>query len=189
MVVKWTQCKRRKKDGSRETIACPEAIVLYRKIMGGVDLADQMAGLYDLDCKSLKWWKKVFYLFLLFAVVNSWVVHKELQRKPKMAFLDFLCDLSESLIAKGQSGNPVKKSSRSGRRSNEWNSWRMWGNTYPQKEKHAEDVQDVHKKDSRREQRLYAKAALFRIAKIASLSVMNKKNAFATVCTQRLLGH
>jgi len=83
--------------------------------MGGVDLADQMAGLYDLDRKSLKWWKKVFYRFLLFAVVNSWVVHKELQRKPKMAFLDFLCDLSESLIAKGQSGNPVKRSSRSGR--------------------------------------------------------------------------
>jgi len=54
--------------------------------MGGVDLADQIAGLYDLDRKSLKWWKKVFYRFLLFAVVNSWVVHKELQRKPKMAF-------------------------------------------------------------------------------------------------------
>ena len=109
--------QKKKKDGSRETIACPEAIVLYRKIMGGVDLADQMAGLYDLDRKSLKWWKKFFYRFLLFAAVNSWVVYKELQRKEKITFLDFLCDLSESLVAKGQSGNLVKRSSRSGRRS------------------------------------------------------------------------
>ena len=85
--------------------------------MVGMDLADQMAELYDLERKSLKWWKKVFYRFFLFAAVNSWVIHKELQCKPKMAFLDFLCELSESLITKGQSCNPVKSSSRSGRLS------------------------------------------------------------------------
>ena len=28
--------------------------------MGGVDLADQIAGLYELDRKSLKCWKKAF---------------------------------------------------------------------------------------------------------------------------------
>ena len=28
--------------------------------MGDVDLADQIAGLYDLERKSLTWWKKVF---------------------------------------------------------------------------------------------------------------------------------
>ena len=93
--------QKKKKDGSRETIPCPEAIVLYRKIMGGVDLADKMAGLYDLDRKSLKWRKKFFYRFLLFAAVNSWVVFKELQCKKKITFLDFLSDLSDSLIAKG----------------------------------------------------------------------------------------
>ena len=65
--------------------------------MGGIILADPMARLYDLNCKSLKWWKKVFYRFLLFAAVNLWVVHKELQR---WLFLDLLGNLSENLIAK-----------------------------------------------------------------------------------------
>ena len=75
-----------------------------------MESADQMAGLYDLDQKSLKWWKKVFYLFLLFAnlLVNLWVVLKEQQHNPKVAFLDFLFRLFESLINKGQSGNPVE---------------------------------------------------------------------------------
>ena len=50
--------------------------------MGGVDLADQMAGLYDLDRKSLKWWKKVIFRSLIFSSVKAWVVYKELQRKP-----------------------------------------------------------------------------------------------------------
>ena len=81
-----------------------------------MDLADQMAGLYDLNRKSLKWEKKVFYRFLFFAAVNSWVAHKELQRKPKMAFLDFLCVLFATLIAKEQSENLVNRSSRLGRR-------------------------------------------------------------------------
>ena len=53
--------QKKNKDGSGRWVSCPEAIQSYRKIMGGVDLADQISGLYDLDRKSLKWWKKVFY--------------------------------------------------------------------------------------------------------------------------------
>ena len=76
------QVQRKKKDGSRESIPCPVAILFYRKVMGGVDLADQMAGLYDLDRKSLKWWKKVIFRSLIFFSVNALVVFRELQRKP-----------------------------------------------------------------------------------------------------------
>ena len=36
---------KKKKDGSRENIDCPDAILFHRKTMGGVDLADQMVGL------------------------------------------------------------------------------------------------------------------------------------------------
>ena len=73
--IEINSVQKKKKDGSREAIACSEAIVLDGKLLGGVDLADQMAGLSDLDCKSLKWWKE-FYRVLVFAAVNSWVVHK-----------------------------------------------------------------------------------------------------------------
>lgn len=37
------------------------AIAFYNEIMGGVDLADQMSGVYDKGRKSCKWWKKVYY--------------------------------------------------------------------------------------------------------------------------------
>ena len=90
------QVQKKKKDGSRESIPCPEAILFYRKVMGGVDLADQMAGLYDLDCKS-----QVIFRSLIFSSVNAWMVYKELQRKPRSSFLDFLYEVAESLITNG----------------------------------------------------------------------------------------
>ena len=104
------------KDGSGRWVSFPEAIQFYRKIMGGVDLANQIAGLYDLDRKLLKWWK-VFYRCPMFSIVNSWVVYKQLQCHPNKPFLDFLCELAEALIAKGLEHNPVKRALRPGRKS------------------------------------------------------------------------
>ncbi|GFQ67121.1 rho guanine nucleotide exchange factor 10-like protein [Trichonephila clavata] len=63
------------KNGSKEEFKCPVAIEFYNKIMGEVDLADQMANLYGLDHKSCKWWKKVFFHLLMSAVVNSWIAY------------------------------------------------------------------------------------------------------------------
>ena len=67
--------KRLGTTGLRERIPSSEAIIFYRKVMGGVDSADQMAGLYDLDRKPLKWWKKVIFQHLMFTSVNAWVVY------------------------------------------------------------------------------------------------------------------
>lgn len=47
---------RNQKDGSNITVACPEAVTLYNKTMGGVDLFDQMQECYRLGRRSLKWW-------------------------------------------------------------------------------------------------------------------------------------
>ena len=51
-----TKITRKKKDGSLQNVACPVPIAFYNKYMGGVDHADQMIGLHDLDRKSQKWW-------------------------------------------------------------------------------------------------------------------------------------
>jgi hypothetical protein len=72
------EVQKKQKDGTSITVCCPDAISFYRQCMSGVDLADQMAGLYDLDRKSLKWWKKVFYRLLMFSKVNSWAIYEEL---------------------------------------------------------------------------------------------------------------
>ncbi|CAH2012403.1 unnamed protein product [Acanthoscelides obtectus] len=53
-----TSVKRKDKSGKKVDVPCPTAIAFYNEIMGGVDLADQMSGVYNLDRKSCKWWKK-----------------------------------------------------------------------------------------------------------------------------------
>ena len=108
---------KQQKDGSVTNIHCPESISFYCKIMGGVDIADQMAGMYELDRKSSKWWRKVFFRSLMFASVNSWIIYRELRGHPEMPLLDFIIDLSEEMIECGQRLNPNKRSMRNGRRS------------------------------------------------------------------------
>ena len=85
--------------------------------MGSVDRADQMVGLYELDRKSTKWWKKVLYRMLAFPAVNAWVIYKKLHRHYKKPYLDFLVELSEVLIQQGDSRSTVKRHSAMGRLS------------------------------------------------------------------------
>ena len=41
------EVQRRRLDGSRITIPCPQVIILYNKFMGGVDNGDQLMGYYE----------------------------------------------------------------------------------------------------------------------------------------------
>lgn len=66
---------RKMKDGTTKNIECPEAMIFYNKYMGGVDHADQMITLYDLDRRSGKWWKKVFFRLLMTCVHNSNILY------------------------------------------------------------------------------------------------------------------
>ena len=111
------EVRKKQRDGTIINIPCPDAIWCYRQIMGGVDRADQMAGLYELDRKSTKWWKKVIYRMLAFSAVNAWVIYKELHRHYKKSYLDFLVELAEALIQRGESGSTVKHRSATGKPS------------------------------------------------------------------------
>ena len=95
------QIEKKQKNGSIKTVDCLRSNSVFRHIMGGVDRADQMAGIYDLDRRSNKWWKKVLYRMLMIAAVNSWIIYKETHRNNKKPFLDFLVDLAEFLIKRG----------------------------------------------------------------------------------------
>ncbi|KAF2890783.1 hypothetical protein ILUMI_15390, partial [Ignelater luminosus] len=53
-----TEVKRTMKDGTRKDVPCPAMLQFYNANMGGVDLTDQIVGLYDFDRKSGKLWKK-----------------------------------------------------------------------------------------------------------------------------------
>ncbi|GFQ97188.1 rho guanine nucleotide exchange factor 10-like protein [Trichonephila clavata] len=59
--VKYPKVNRTMKDGSKEEFESPVAIDFYNKIMGGEDLEDQIANVYELNRKSCKWRKKVLF--------------------------------------------------------------------------------------------------------------------------------
>ncbi|GFQ99699.1 rho guanine nucleotide exchange factor 10-like protein [Trichonephila clavata] len=75
------------KDGSKEEFECPVAIEFYNKIMGGVDLAEQMANVYELNRQSCKWWKKYFFCLLMNAMVNSGIAYCKLKHRKSPQFL------------------------------------------------------------------------------------------------------
>lgn len=113
-----TVVKRKAKDGTRTEIPCPSMIEFYNKYMGGVDLSDQLVGLYDMDRKTRKWWKRVFYRLLMTAAVNSYIIFTELKgRENKRSFLDYLVPLAESLIAYGRQHAKVVRRRQYGRPS------------------------------------------------------------------------
>ena len=112
-----TEVNRKQKDGTRLQVPCPESVCFYRAAMGGVDTADQMAGMYEFDRKSDKWWMKVFHRCLMYTCVNAWVVYKDLKNNPKKPFLNFVVELAEKLICEGRGKNPAKRNLKKGRKS------------------------------------------------------------------------
>lgn len=50
-----TTTKRTQKNGDKLVVACPEMIKFYNGYMGGVDLCDQFAAVYDHERKTIKW--------------------------------------------------------------------------------------------------------------------------------------
>ena len=76
-----TDMVRRKKkiDGKYQQLQVniPPAIKYYNKNMGGVDLSDQLIQSYAVLRKTRKWWKTLFLHFIDLAVVNSFIILKQ----------------------------------------------------------------------------------------------------------------
>lgn len=76
-----TSVKRKAKDGSAVTVPCPSVVSDYNKYMGGVDHADRLRALYNIDRKSPKWWHRLFFGLIDIMFVNSYVVYTTLFNK------------------------------------------------------------------------------------------------------------
>ena len=88
---------RRQKNGEKEKVFCPQAILDYNCFMAGTDRCDQMATLYSYSRKSNKWWKKVFFRLFRIAIINTWILHTKIHGK-KTPFFVFLMDLAHEMI-------------------------------------------------------------------------------------------
>ena len=62
-------------DGSTIQIKCPQAIHNYNKLMGGVDLNDQIRNNYNYHMKSRKSYRYIFFLFHL-SITNAFILTK-----------------------------------------------------------------------------------------------------------------
>lgn len=106
-----TFVSRKKKDGTKVSVSCPEAISAYNNYMGAVDRFDQFKERYGVGRRSKKWWHRIFYFLIDLAIVNSYLLCKIATGKKSLHQLDFRINLAKQLISTFSSrkkrGRPV----------------------------------------------------------------------------------
>lgn len=73
------------KDGKTEKkeVPIPSIIFSYNCFMSGIDRSDQLINNYNVLRQTKKYWKTLFLHFIDIAVVNSYILYKELHPDPK----------------------------------------------------------------------------------------------------------
>ena len=66
--------------------------------MGFVDNSDHFISTYKIDRKSKKWWYRIFWHFLDFCVVNSFIIYQKKKIEPSMSSKQYRLTLVELLV-------------------------------------------------------------------------------------------
>jgi hypothetical protein len=65
--------------GTKLPVHCPPVQVDYQRYMRGVDRGDQLQTYYNLGRRSVKWWRRVFFYIVEVAVMNSYVLDRNVR--------------------------------------------------------------------------------------------------------------
>lgn len=60
-----------------EKVIKPQAVIDYNEGMKGVNAGDQLASSYPAVRRSIKWYKKVFMYLFDMALINSFLIYKQ----------------------------------------------------------------------------------------------------------------
>lgn len=102
--TKPTTKKRRyfRKERQYKEIDCPQAVEIYNRHMGGVDLLDSMLGLYRIHLRSKKWYKRIFFHMIDLCVVNAWILWRRKNTNDYLSLFAFKLAISEHLCKVGK---------------------------------------------------------------------------------------
>ena len=119
---------------SQENIQKPEVIVDYKKLMGGVDLYDQLCSYYSFDHRTVKWWKRAFFHLLNTAQVNAYILYTQsTQASRKLSHVDFRIQLARELLQEAGAVVPDAQSEPSSRCEVVPSPTRLSGRHFPEK--------------------------------------------------------
>ena len=77
--------------------------------MNGVDIADQHAVYYSFLCKTVKWWRKLFFWLIETAVVNSYVLYNCTLTPRRPNHLAYQRAVVESLATRYLASGPPRR--------------------------------------------------------------------------------
>ena len=71
-----TTVRRKDRDGTVQQVPCPPSVVTYNQFMGGVNKGDQLRKYYRVRCKTVKFYRYVFWFLFDSSVLNAFILVK-----------------------------------------------------------------------------------------------------------------